>query len=522
VKIPALQATWVNPASIYIVGLQFEYQLVGGPGIATRSATQGIASQIWQSTTSIVAGSTYSVRYRAVSASAVGNWVNAASNVVMNTDFVSTDTSAVGGVSSATVLAGLTGTDTTPPGAPSSLAGTAAFQTIFLTWTNPTDTDLKGVQIFENTVDVRSSATLVGTADAYHGAQGGFARSGLTTGVSRYYWVRAFDLSGNIGAFNGTSGTLVTTASLDIPDFPANLKAVGRGSSLPTASTYIGDTFYLTTDQKLYRKNSTNTGWIATTATSDLNGTIITSQITAGAITTALIAAGAITATQIASSTITATQIAAASISADRLSVATLSAISANIGTITAGIIENSGGTTFFDLSNSRSQYKVGSYVFRLGSLGSGVVAWYGASSVSIGSETRTNGLFAWGDDGVVYYGSSALSSGGGAAQWVSVSSASVSNSSSTDGTVTTPTVTATFHGATGTVTWAVVGGGGQLLISATNPSPSSGTTAVSAFSGVVSSSHNDLEADFTFQGTDSGTGLVATASCQAGVFKSV
>lgn len=464
VVIPALQATWGASTNLYITGIQFEYFESSGAGPATRSAPQGILAGLWQATNNIVAGKTYTVRYRAVSAVVVGNWITHGSNITMSTAFTAGDTANVGGVPSSTVLASLPGADTTPPAAPTSLSATAAFQSIFLQWTCPADADVKSIEIWEHTADVRASATKIGTADASKSSVGFFGRTGLTPGTLRYYWVRAVDTAGNIGPFNGTSGTPATTASLAIADFPASLTAVGYGSSLPTASTYAGATFYNTSDGKFYRKNTANTAWTVLTETTDLNGQITTGQITTGAISTGLIAAGAITAAKIASNTITASQIAAATITADRMSVSSLSAISANIGTVTAGVVQNSGGTTFFDLTNGRSQYAVGSYVFRLGAIGSTVVAWFGPSSVGIGSETRTNGAFAWGTDGVVYFGSGALTSGSGSRLTVTIP-----NSMSWSGFLSSPTVestnssgTPTCSGGTGTgrqTFWSVVSG---------------------------------------------------------------
>lgn len=102
------------------------------------------------------------------------------------------------------------------------------------------------------------------------------------------------------------------------------------------------------------------------------------------------------------------------SVTADRLTVTSLSAISAALGTVTSGRVQNSANTTFFDLDASRQQFTVGGYVWRQGSLGSGVLCWFGPSSVGIGSETRTNGAFAFGTDGIIYYGTAPLDPGGG------------------------------------------------------------------------------------------------------------
>lgn len=100
-------------------------------------------------------------------------------------------------------------------------------------------------------------------------------------------------------------------------------------------------------------------------------------------------------------------------VTADKITVTDLAAITANLGTVTTGRVQNTAGTTFFDLTNARSQYRRGAYDLRMGTIGTGVTLWYGPTSIAIGSETRTNGVWAFGDDGKVYYGSAELGPGG-------------------------------------------------------------------------------------------------------------
>ena len=85
------------------------------------------------------------------------------------------------------------------------------------------------------------------------------------------------------------------------------------------------------------------------------------------------------------------------SVSAAKISVTDLSAISADLGSITAGKIALTSG----------------SYVVRHGAgfgASSDLVLWYGLSSVSEGSATKTNGVFALATDGKVYFGTQELS----------------------------------------------------------------------------------------------------------------
>jgi len=107
------------------------------------------------------------------------------------------------GVSStyATGSIAATGKDT-PPGDPSSLASQSAPSAVKLTWTNPLDNDIAGIEIWEASSDDRTGASKV--ADA---AGNFFTRTGLTPAAVRYYWIRAVDTSGNLSGWHPTSST---------------------------------------------------------------------------------------------------------------------------------------------------------------------------------------------------------------------------------------------------------------------------------------------------------------------------
>lgn len=236
----------------------------------------------------------------------------------------------------------------------------------------------------------------------------------------------------------------------------------------------------------------------AVTATKILAGSIAASHIASATITATQIAAGTITASNLAAATITGDKIAAntifgshitaGAIDATQMTVATLSSITANIGTVTAGKVQNTGGTTFLDLTNSRAQFAVGSYVWRQGSIGSGVLAWFGPSSVTIGSETRTNGVFCFGTDGVTYKGAASLDSQlGGSAPAVTVNTLDAVYTGPGSGTVTnatTGTVTVTGSGGSGSYNfyWRVQCGDATHQAFATNGSAGPTTSITTAF----------------------------------------
>ena len=82
----------------------------------------------------------------------------------------------------------------------------------------------------------------------------------------------------------------------------------------------------------------------------------------------------------------------------------------------------------------------------------SDLVQWFGPDSVSQGSETRTNGIFAFGTDGKVYYGSAQLGGGGFSISGEAILVAEVSGSGA--GTATTGTPGIVVSGENGTVVY--------------------------------------------------------------------
>lgn len=214
--------------------------------------------------------------------------------------------------------------DTTPPAAPTGLTATGLYATILLSCTAPSDADTAYVEFWENTSNtqpnpVTQPSLRVGRIAVAPGGPAIWAREGLGLGQQRWYWARAVDRAGNASGFSASGGASATTASLGFDDFASGVKPLGRGSSLPTASTYPGDSFFLTTDGRIYRKNTAGTAWVYATPTTDLTGTITTTQIDDNAITTSKIAANAVTADEILAGSISASHIATATITATQL-----------------------------------------------------------------------------------------------------------------------------------------------------------------------------------------------------------
>lgn len=166
----------------------------------------------------------------------------------------------------------------------------------------------------------------------------------LTTDGKIYRWTDS-----------STTGTTFWTAVVPASDltgtlgstlFPSTLRPVEVVGALPSSGNFQGRTIFLTTDGKLYRWTDTSTTgttfWTAAVPTTDLTGTITTTQIAddsistpklqANSITAAKIGAGEVTAGKIATDAVTAGTIAAGAVTTSKLASKSITADKIAIG----------------------------------------------------------------------------------------------------------------------------------------------------------------------------------------------
>lgn len=176
--------------------------------------------------------------------------------------------------------------DTTPPSAPSGLSAFGMYKAIELSWTNPGDQDLDYIEIWENTSDNLNTANLIGTVYATR-----FLRGNLPNNTTRYYWVRAVDLSLNKSDYSASVNA--TTLLIEPNDFndavndlfqEAGAFGIEPVDSLPASGSFDGQIVFLKTDLTLYRWDSTASDW-----TSEL---YTESSLTPGSITAANFSSG--------------------------------------------------------------------------------------------------------------------------------------------------------------------------------------------------------------------------------------
>jgi hypothetical protein len=229
------------------------------------------------------------------------------------------------------------GGDTTAPGLPTSISAVGGFKYIDINWTNPADSDLNFVEIYENSSNTSVGASLVGTSSGST-----FTRTNLGLNQTKYYFLKSVDFSGNKSAF--TSGVSGTTTFLDDADFEngvrqifidAGLDVIEPVSSLPSSGDFTGQNVFLTSDNKLYGWNGTS--WVTSASSvsnfNQLQGSIAASQIPSGTITEAKLGSNSVTSSKISANAVGANAIAAGVITGDK--------ITAN--TITGGLLSASG-----------------------------------------------------------------------------------------------------------------------------------------------------------------------------------
>jgi hypothetical protein len=186
-------------------------------------------------------------------------------------------------------------------------------------WVKNVDTsDLLGqisnTQLADDAVDIKKLAdglTAVEIVNSLPTTGNYLGRTVVVTGTGKLWrWSNASTNSGWTSAVEAVdvSGQLTSSqiadAAIDAVKFANGLTPVERLNALPLSGNYLGRVVFLTTDSKLYRWTiSATTGvlanWSSAIATSDLTGTIVSTQITDGSISTPKLAANSVVAEKI-------------------------------------------------------------------------------------------------------------------------------------------------------------------------------------------------------------------------------
>ena len=104
--------------------------------------------------------------------------------------------------------------DTTAPGVPTSPSVSGTFQQIDLAWTNPTDSDFSYVEIKRSSTATEGDAVVIGTTSGTSFIDGPY-----TVVLTRYYWLRSVDRTGNASAWvSAGNGTTIQLGAGDFAD----------------------------------------------------------------------------------------------------------------------------------------------------------------------------------------------------------------------------------------------------------------------------------------------------------------
>lgn len=128
--------------------------------------------------------------------------------------------------------------DTTPPAAPTGFTVSGGIGGISLDWTNPTDTDFSRTEIYEHTATTPAPSGGSVALASVTGPASDYFRSGLAAGVTRYYWIRSVDTSGNKSSWVGPSGA-TSAAEMSAVASPEYAFGYSTGDNATTGSIMV-------------------------------------------------------------------------------------------------------------------------------------------------------------------------------------------------------------------------------------------------------------------------------------------
>jgi len=174
-----LLVEWTAAADAFVTGYEIQVSINGDDDWRAGAAVGQVTAE---SILFLAVGTSYDVRIRSVrSGGAQSEWVQ------VNGTSVQGDASA--------------------PSAPTGVSATAGASSITIDWTNPSDGDLRLARLYRHTANDSSAASAI--TDVYGlPSQVGTYTDTVTTGQTRYYWLKARDMSGNLSIFSsGVSAT---------------------------------------------------------------------------------------------------------------------------------------------------------------------------------------------------------------------------------------------------------------------------------------------------------------------------
>lgn len=252
-----VQLSWDRAANAFVSQYVVEWKLTGDTEYSSR-VVKNKSTVIGN----LSAGQDYDFRVTAIT---VGGFVGASSSIQLT-------------------ISG----DAVAPGLPTSITTKSRINAVKIKWTNPTDSDLKYIEVQAYLDGAWESIALTGGSS--------YTVGDLTAGTYNFK-LRSIDFTGNVSGFtsnftgvarqiatadikdNAVTNDQIASGAVEVASFASTIKPVEILSALPGAPHTEGRQVYLTTDNKLYR--NTGSGWTNKLDAADVEGQITASQIAA-------------------------------------------------------------------------------------------------------------------------------------------------------------------------------------------------------------------------------------------------
>ena len=130
------------------------------------------------------------------------------------------------------------GGDTTAPAVATGLSATGGTGVITIQWTNPADADLRYIDVYESSTNSSGSSTKVGSSSGSN-----FVRPNLGSEVTKYYWLKSVDMSGNVSGFSASINA-TTNEEVAIKGGGVYRAELNSGDTIDYAVTVVAGQFY--------------------------------------------------------------------------------------------------------------------------------------------------------------------------------------------------------------------------------------------------------------------------------------
>jgi hypothetical protein len=170
--------------------------------------------------------------------------------------------------------------DTVPPAPATFVTVDSAFQSAFVTWTNPSDSDLASAEVRLHTADGTVAQTV--STSARPSTRGTVTIANLLKGTSYYVLVTALDGSGN-RATAARSTNFTTAGGISVSDLTPGLDLITTVTALPNPTGYTGPKTVFLQNMGLYVYKDGK--WVSSSAGEIEDGSITGAKLVNGAVT---------------------------------------------------------------------------------------------------------------------------------------------------------------------------------------------------------------------------------------------